>query len=601
MNRMRYKWKGLSTMKYVLLKHKNGLGYPRVEKLPFVSCDFLKEWREGADYLITFQPIKGRVPDLIIKDVNACTRFINRFSGHVVAYRLEENSEFASGILWDIAHTLSVKDLVTCIGAADTYQREYFQGYMRVIESDGEKKTFQKDKPLLVETEKGLEDWTFGVPAGPGDATFLNAVVKRILEIPCRNKEILLCGRPGKNFKYFDKVRIIGENITAPPVQICKKKNLIAKEAKHDNLCILHARVFLPANFMEAMKKYGDYFGFLGFQSMYFKDSWNRCLFRYSDFGKIRFLQEKSYAIVNDNREVSAFTHESCPVVDGTHWLFCGNPLKFGGNRYLTGSLYICKKSLWNFCPQDGALVWEDYEDVEHSLRAMEKGIDIAINPFAVTQSLYGRKGILGAGGNHSQSKNGKIKIYYNLFHLFCGKGKPALSITEDVFRRNIRQFCALYKIQAGEIEGLSGAIDGALRLKIILTCVLKSDLPADYDSIHEYVKNIDKLLLNGGLTKADIEFFTREFFEYRAGAKYSFVHWPRLTTIYLLEKGPKVFCGNATEYFVKPSVFCRLGSFLTACYLWRNNGELFYHPEGLKGFYRAIMDSTPWKSYVED
>ncbi len=591
----------INTMKYVLLKHKKGLGYPPTEKLAPVSCDFLKEWRERADYFITFQPIKGRTPDLVIKNVSACTRFINRFRGHVVVYRLEENSEFASGILWDISHTLSAKDLVTCIGAATTYQKEYFQGYFRVIKSDGGKTTFQKDEPLLVEREKGLEDWTFGVPAGPGDATGLNAVVKRILELPCRNKEILLCGRPGENFKYFDKVRIIGEDISAPPVQICKKKNLIAKEAKYNNLCILHDRVFLPLNFMEAMEKYGDFFGLLGFQSMYFRDSWNRCFFRYSDFNSIRFPQGHSYAIVNDTREVSVYTHESAPLIDGMSNIFYGNPLKSDGNRYLTGSLYICKKSLWNFCPQDEFLVWEDYEDVEYGLRATTKGIDIAINPFAMTQSLYGRKHIIGSGYNVCQLQNGKIKKYFNFFHLFCGKKKPALSISEEVFRQNVRKFCALYKIQVGELEGLTGLINGALRLKIILMCVLKSDLPADYDSIHEYVKNIDKLLLNGGLTKADIAFFTREFFEYRAGAKYSFIYGPQLTSIYLLGKGANVFCGNANEHFVKASVFCKFGSFLTACYLWRNNGEIFYHPDGLKGFYRAIMDSTPWKSYVED
>ncbi|MFH7439462.1 hypothetical protein RA269_28935, partial [Pseudomonas syringae pv. tagetis] len=81
------------------------------------------------------------------------------------------------------------------------------------------------------ESNDDLDSWTFGITVGPGDATVINAAVKRILEIDILHKELLLCGTPGSNFAYFDKVGIVGEDITAPPVQIGKKKNRLALEA----------------------------------------------------------------------------------------------------------------------------------------------------------------------------------------------------------------------------------------------------------------------------------------------------------------------------------------------------------------------------------
>ncbi len=57
---------------------------------------------------------------------------------------------------------------------------------------------------------------------------------------------------------------------------------------------------------------------------------------------------------------------------------------------YPTGSLYICRKDVWNACPLDESLHWVEYEDIEHALRA-SRGYSNRVNPFGITQSVTSR------------------------------------------------------------------------------------------------------------------------------------------------------------------------------------------------------------------
>jgi hypothetical protein len=75
------------------------------------------------------------------------------------------------------------------------------------------------------------------IPTGPEDATLLNVAVKRILELNIQEKEILLCGRPGENFKYWDHVRIVGEDISAPPSKFHEKEPTCSR-GTYENLCM---------------------------------------------------------------------------------------------------------------------------------------------------------------------------------------------------------------------------------------------------------------------------------------------------------------------------------------------------------------------------
>ena len=64
---------------------------------------------------------------------------------------------------------------------------------------------------------------------------------------------------------------------------------------------------------------------------------------------------------------------------------------EYYGNAYLMGSLYIFKKSLWGFVPQNEKLFWAEFEDLEQGFYAYNSGIPSRINPYAYTQTLFAR------------------------------------------------------------------------------------------------------------------------------------------------------------------------------------------------------------------
>ncbi|PIJ42142.1 hypothetical protein BOM24_13100 [Tatumella sp. OPLPL6] len=68
------------------------------------------------------------------------------------------------------------------------------------------------------------------------------------LEIP--HKEIILCGKPHADFKYFQYVEVIDDEGDGKSNHLTKKKNLLVKSANYENVCILHDRVLLPLNFL---------------------------------------------------------------------------------------------------------------------------------------------------------------------------------------------------------------------------------------------------------------------------------------------------------------------------------------------------------------
>lgn len=588
-------------MKFIMLEHARDLGYPRSKDYHVVdSSEFM---HSSGDTFVSFRPVKGKVPDEYIKNIDACKRFLGRFQGNLLFYMLAEDSEFAPVIFWDSAHSLKIGNKIVVFGDASYYKRAYFSGCFSVIETMGNYTVFEKVAALPAEQDAGLEDWTFGIPVGPGDATALNGVVKRILELACAQKEIILCGRPGRNFKYWDKVRIVGEDIPAPPVQICRKKNTIARNARYHNLCIIHDRVFLPRDFMEGMRRYGDCFGFLGMQSMYFGDYLNRKIIRYSDYGLIISDKFNNDSFFSGNAgERKTLTHRYRSFYQKEGEFYCANPRRYLGTRYLTGSLYICKKRVWEHCPQDESLVWEDYEDVIHGQTAMAQGILVGVNPYLFSQSIFGRQLVIGNGITHYENARGRYKRKSFYFPCLHGKQKPFLNVSQEIFLNKVHDFMAKYHV-TGRIPALSKKeIHAEDRLKIIFFCVLRARLYRKEEAVQEFVRDIQKNLFQRTFAPADCDFWVKQFCKLEGSrAKADFLKWAYCMVDVILCDKNKVFAYSAKDYFVQDSFLCRVATFLTALRLCVQNKDVFYHPDGCRGFYRAILASTPWKSYVED
>jgi hypothetical protein len=594
-------------MPLIQLKHYKKLAYSNSKKLPYLPNEIAELANQKT--VISFRPTKQKSE--IRTGIHACTRFTDLPAGDVVFYGLESDSPLAPLILWDVVHFLPVGNTITLLGEfSETYylEREYYQASLEIVKKSHGEIVFRKIKPLLAEQDSGLDCWTFGIPVGPGDATLLNVVVKRILELDVPEKEILLCGKPGNNFKYWDKVRIVGEDITAPPVQISKKKNRLADEASHNNICIIHDRVFLPLDFFQAIKKYGDRFPFLGFQSLYFDDLLNFVPRRYSDFGRLILpninIMAHGFERNDDTPTLSPFAPSVFDVLEDSGFMYA-NPLRYNSQlSYLTGSLYLVKRSVWKFCQQNEGLHWIEFEDVEQGLRASEKGIPSRINPNSLTQSLISRLLLNFAGNVEVEHKNGKLYPIREVTNLLPIQKKPAVKFSTIEAQLRLKKFADKY---------ISNDIDSIIqlsltrkpsqytRLKQITKIVYASTIPFSETGIARFILDYEKLVLLDQLPYSRRRYILEQLTEYQAKGKSSIIQESMELLNYSAQRPfGKLFYDRLDDYLPKRSLFLKLGTVVSALLLAKRNSNVIFNPEGFKGHLRAILNSTPYKDYAE-
>lgn len=593
-------------MEFVQLQHHACLGMPKGKHLLKLSQSVINECnRSSCDYLITFRLLPQQIREKRVHNIHACVRMNGLYDGDISFYALETDSPFAPLILWDIAHTLSIGRILRFYGdhvKQYTLCKEYYQSAFRTIETGSDYVAFQKITVLPVETERGLDDWTFGIPTGPGDATILNAAVKRILEIPCRNKEIILCGRPGENFKYWDQVKIVGEDISAPPVQIAKKKNCIAKHASHGNLCILHDRVFLPSDFMDAMRKYGDDYSITTLQSVYFDDYHNFNPYRYSDMNTLD-KNEVSGGICGINEissalhmpESYAFNPNLLDITERANGFYYQNPLRTSLYTYATGSLYITKKSVWNSFPQDEQLKWENFEDVAWGYDCSQHGIPHRINPWTISQSILARVIILPETGITYFNSAGKKFRFLPMSAALQVKHKPLLRCTESTAWEKILLFKNRYCPDASIVVQ---SLTSEYRFQVILQLLNAAQFELDEDNIDRFLHDVETLLLLATLSHRFKQYMKEHFLIFGGGAMVDILNNQDFRRQLELRLHETPFMKELTDYGVENRAGLRLGSFFSACLFAHKNKQFLFHPEGLKGFYRSILNSTPYKSY---
>lgn len=585
-------------MNCIQLVHNKKLGLPPEKRLLEIPEQILKE--ASCDYFISFRNYPSCFSAAKIHSVDASKRFINTYKGNIICYYLETDSPIAPLIFWDLAHTLNIGDslIVYDLNQGFYLERDYYRDSFKIDSKGKHCKVFTKINLLAAEKNTGLDDWTFGIPTGPGDATLLNAVVKRILEFPCKEKEIILCGRPGSNFHFWDQVRIVGEDIPAPPVQIARKKNCIAEHARYNNLCILHDRVFLPANFMEAIERFGDIYPVTTLQSIYFDDKNNMIPFRYSDYGQIiREPLAGSYAAVHtDNGNAfSAFQQLLFPALEKGSRFFCGNPLFYTSTTYATGSLYIVKKNVWNSYPMDPRLYWEEFEDVEWGIRISSTGIPSRINPYSITQSLSMRPLLLYENSVCYLSCNQTQRRWHPLSSSLPLKRKPLFKVKQleawDKIMHFKEKYCPGIIVNVEELTGLS-------RMNLIVRLIAQSEFELNYENIKEYLGDVERLLFLSSIAYESKEYLYHALMQRGSIAKYDLMYHAEIYNQYLDRPKKGLFPVSISEFFVIKSITNQIGSVLSALKLARQNGKAFYHPDGFNGFLKAIKYSTPYINY---
>lgn len=487
--------------KIVYLRHDKALGLPTSRRLGVLHADMLANVPEDVA-IYTFRKLHGLSPHQTPTRLTAVTR-LAPIAPRIALWGMNDDSPLAGILIWDLAHRLPIGGDIFVFGDQMAHKhwldRDYYlQAFERLPTPQG----FRWRKKEACRAERGgLEAWTFAVPVGPEDATILNKCVERLLALPLAEKEILLCGRPAANFRYFDQVRIVGEHITAPPVRICTKKNLLVQEARHENICLLHERVHLPLDFGDAVRRFGDAFPLTGFHSIYFRDRWNCIPQRYSDYNTIvNLVGQRDEGLTRGNG--ARLAHLFAPSIDA----FCGiergyfayaNPLRYNEFHYLTGSLYLTKKSLWQFAPQDENLHWLEFEDVEHGLRAAALGIPSRINPHAITQSLVSRPVMAFFGNYRVETARGNVPQVRSPLILMPLPRKPILKKTEAQaaadFALFVQRWCAP---QTVTVSPSAYAQDRRMRTRGIVEALRALNLPRSRTHITALCRDFEKLVL---------------------------------------------------------------------------------------------------------
>lgn len=586
------------------LAHLKALGYTPVSKTtaPMLPDEIAARAAHGAT-IVTFRPVARRHRPETIGRINASERFSWIKGRDIVMFGIETDSPLAPLILWDVAHAIETGGTITMLGDASAsryLQRDYFATSFEVVETEEGGIVFRKHSPLLAEQDSGLEAWTFGIPVGPEDATLLNVAVERILDLKIEKTEILLCGRPGTNFKYFDRVRIVGEDITAPPVKICAKKNRLAQEAKHPNLCIIHDRVFLPENFDEIVRRFGDCYPLTTMQSVYFDDKLNMVPRRYSDIGISHRVRGQSERGVMRNEGVERPSEFAPAVLALTErsGFFTHNALRYDQTSYLTGSMYICKKSVWLACPQNESLHWIEFEDLEHAYRASDMGIPSRVNPYGVTQSLVSRPLLMRVTGTFIENAKGKARLTRAWTEVLPIERKPAIKISAGKALEAMNRFAAKYVPAEIGMQLPAASVErSAHRLTAIINMLSRVRVPVNAEKLRAFVADFEKWVVFDQLPFSWTERVVHVFLSERADPVRTLVmeNDVLLNHIALRPKGA-VFLRSPEDYLPQRSLRLVLGTMCSALYLYRRRRDVLHLKGGLFFYYRALMKSTPFK-----
>jgi hypothetical protein len=226
------------------------------------------------------------------------------------------------------------------------------------INANGVLKLSYVKQKLALPEDDSINKWSFGIVSNGQKSNWVLELINSIEFQKIPEYEIVICGpspfddnHPHEN----DHIRILNDVLLKDDVRapIAHKKNVIIKESKFNNLCILHDRYLLPKKWFDRFKQYGNYFDVL-------------CL-------------------KNLNSDNARF---------GVDWMKFYYPLtaRFKINRALAydewhedaiipGGVIVAKKNLIEGFRLDERLHWDELEDMQLSKVAFLNGLLINVDP----------------------------------------------------------------------------------------------------------------------------------------------------------------------------------------------------------------------------
>ena len=217
-------------------------------------------------------------------------------------------------------------------------------------------------------------NFTFGIitDAQNGVNDFLPRAVQSIRELHIPKYEIIIVGTKREIIKHEilspdSRLTIIDFDESIKAKWITKKKNLITKNAKYDNIVYQHDYVTYDKNWYNGWKEFGDDYvacmnviknldGTRYRDWVIFPDSFSEDLRNYANI-----QNNESMLPYDDNRFIK--------------W------------QYFSGAYWVAKKWLMKEIPLEEFLVWGEGEDVRWSHYVRSK-YDLKMNPHSTVQIL---------------------------------------------------------------------------------------------------------------------------------------------------------------------------------------------------------------------
>jgi len=245
------------------------------------------------------------------------------------------------------------KDLLSCEELSPLIKDLF--GNTAVILSQGKEgsveflviKKLSRSKRLL----GNINSWTFGIITGGSRPENVASFVESVRRQKVPNYEVIISGKWKESFG--KDTRVVNQTRAANKGHITKMKNVLCKEAKYENIILVHDRVVLKDTWFEGMKLYGNSFELL-----------------------------------------------ACPQLDyqgnrAGDWLTLGGPIDtpynagaleyddWDENVYVSGTITVLKRSVWKEKPWDEKVFWNKGEDIKLTFDLRDKGYIARFNPYS--------------------------------------------------------------------------------------------------------------------------------------------------------------------------------------------------------------------------
>tara|TARA_Y100000034_G_C6858483_1_gene390430 strand:- start:160 stop:831 length:672 start_codon:yes stop_codon:yes gene_type:complete len=216
-------------------------------------------------------------------------------------------------------------------------------------------------------------EFTFGIITGGNlDIRVINSIY--LQNIPSNKFEIIIVG--GEHLPEFPDIKHIDFDESVRPMWITRKKNMITRNAKFENIVFLHDYYFLWKSWYDGFLKFGN--------------KWDICMNKILNQDGSRF---RDWIICYDREfEDRDFSLSEVRRGKSTRYLPSYDYTKTK-NMYISGGYWVAKKYVMENEPLNENLMWEQGEDYEWSERVLwNEKYKYKMNTYSTVQTLKNKR-----------------------------------------------------------------------------------------------------------------------------------------------------------------------------------------------------------------